>query len=253
MAIALTRAFSCLPDTLRDELVNEFRLIQTSYYGRKWSPAELSGGRFCEIVYSIINGHVLGSYPSHASKPRNFLVSCQALEQKTTLPRSFRILIPRLLPALYEVRNNRGVGHVGGDVDPNFMDSSLVLATTGWIVSELIRVLHSLTLEEAQQIVSRLTSHKSPAVWVSSATRRVLVSNLTLKEKVLVLVGSNEEPTAFDDLVAWIEDSNKAYVKRIVNSMHKSRLLEFEKSGQIELLPPGVSKLQEILEKAEEI
>lgn len=253
MSVELNQALSSLPDTLCNELVSELRHIQVSYYSRKWSPAELSGGRFCEIVYSILKGHVSGSYPSHASKPRNFLAACQALEQETALPRSFRILIPRLLPALYEVRNNRGVGHVGGDVDPNYMDSSLVLSTTSWVVSELIRVLHSLTLDEAQQIVSRLSSHKSPAVWVSSVTRRVLVQNLNLNEQVLVLVGSNEEPTAFNELVDWIENSNTGYVKRVVNKMHKSRLLEFSKDELIELLPPGVKKLQEVLENAEKI
>jgi len=181
------------------------------------------------------------------------LAACQALEGETTLPRSFRILIPRLLPALYEVRNNRGVGHVGGDVDPNYMDSSLVLSTTSWVVSELIRVLHSITLDEAQQIVSRLSSHKSPAVWVSSVTRRVLVQSLNLNEQVLVLVGSKEEPTAFSELVDWIESGNTGYVKRVVKKMHKSRLLEFSKDEFIELLPPGVQKLQEVLENAEKI
>lgn len=253
MSSELNQALSTLPDALRDELVNEFRHIQVSYYSRKWSPTELSGGRFCEIVYSIVKGYASGSYPNRASKPRNFLAACQSLEQETALPRSFRILIPRLLPALYEVRNNRGVGHVGGDVDPNYMDSSLVLSTTSWVVSELIRVLHSLTLDEAQEIVSRLSSHKSPAVWVSSATRRVLVPSLSLNEQVLVLVGSNEEPTAFNDLVDWIENSNTGYVRRVVNKMHKSRLLEFSKDELVELLPPGVQKLQEVLENAEKI
>lgn len=253
MSAELNQALSSLPDTLRNELVSEFSHIQGSYYSRKWSPAELSGGRFCEIVYSILKGHISGSYPSQASKPRNFLAACQALEQETALPRSFRILIPRLLPALYEVRKNRGVGHVGGDVDPNYMDSSLVLSTTSWVVSELIRVLHSITLDEAQQIVSRLSSHKSPAVWVSSVTRRVLVQSLNLNEQVLVLVGSKEEPTAFSELVDWIESSNTGYVKRVVNKMHKSRLLEFSKDEFIELLPPGVQKLQEVLENAEKI
>ena len=249
MSVALKQALSCLPESLRDELVSECLHIQTSYYGRKWSPTELSGGRFCEIIYSVIKGHASGSYPRRASKPRNFLAACQALEHEMTLPRSFRILIPRLLPALYEVRNNRGVGHVGGDVDPNYMDSSLVLSTTNWVVSELIRVLHGVSLEEAQRIVSQLNSHKSPAVWVSSSTRRVLAASLKLNEQILLLVGSHEVSTKFDDLVAWVE-SSKGYVKRIVNKMHNSRLVEFSNEDTIEILPPGIEKVDQILRKA---
>lgn len=253
MTVDIKQALSILPTSLCDELVSEFLNIQSSYYSRKWAPTELSGGHFCEIVYSILKGHASGTYPNSASKPRNFLAACQALENETLLPRSFRILIPRLLPSIYEVRNNRGVGHVGGDVDPNFMDSSLVLSTTSWIISELIRVLHSISLEEAQQIVSKLISHKSPAVWVSADTRRILISNLKLNEQILVLLGSKEESTSFEELVLWIEHSNKGYLKRVVNGMHKVRLLEFGKNQQIELLPPGVKKLEEILKSNIEI
>lgn len=248
MAKELQSALRCLPNTLRRELITEFRNIQASYIGRKWSPAELSGGHFCEIVYSILKGHATGSYPNRSSKPKNFLVACQMLEKEQKLPRSFKILIPRLLPALYEVRNNRGVGHTGGDVNPNFMDSSLILSGTTWVMCELIRVLHSLTTEQAQQIVSRLTSHKSPAVWVSPATRRVLQPNLKLKDQILLLVGSNEESTAFTDLVAWIENKNVGYLKQVINKMHKDRLVEFNNDGLIELLPPGAREFEAILQ-----
>lgn len=250
MPASLEAALSGLPETLRNELLTEFEHIRTAFHGRKWSPAELSGGRFCEIVYSVLKGHAAGTYPARAAKPPNFLAACQALERETNLPRSFRILIPRLLPALYEVRNNRGVGHVGGDVDPNFMDSSLVLSVANWVVSELVRELSGVAAEEAQEIVSRLNANKSPAVWVSSRSRRVLNHRLKLNEQLLLLIGSNEEPVSIDDLVAWSE-SSKSYVKRVLAAMHESRLVEFSSDGSVELLPPGITQVDEILNNAE--
>src|SRR6266851_1018203 len=72
------------------------------------------------------------------------------------VPRSFQILIPRLLPALYEVRNNRGVGHIGGDVDPNHMDATFVISSCNWVMAELVRVYHDLSTNEAQEIVDTL-------------------------------------------------------------------------------------------------
>jgi len=68
------------------------------------------------------------------------------MEVHTRVPRSFQILIPRLLPALYEIRNNRGVGHVGGDVDPNYMDATMVVGAVKWIMGELTRVFHSVSV-----------------------------------------------------------------------------------------------------------
>jgi len=60
------------------------------------------------------------------------------------------VLIPRLLPVLYEIRNNRGVGHVGGDVDPNHMDAEAVQAMASWVMAELVRIFHGVKTEEAR-------------------------------------------------------------------------------------------------------
>lgn len=246
MSEKLEQALSSLPKPLRQELIEEFRNLQANFYARHWSPTELSGGKFCEIVYSIIANHTSGNYPSAASKPKNVLAACQALEQDNQLPRSFRILIPRMLPALYEVRNNRGVGHVGGDVDPNHMDSTLVLSMTSWIMGEIVRVLHSVALEEAQAIVSELSAHQAPAVWVSEQTRRVLDPSLKLGEQVLLLIGSLERPATLNEICSWVETSKPAYIKRLLKTMHKNRIIEFTEQA-IHILPPGQLLLHQLL------
>ena len=137
-----------LPPALRDPLVEEFNKILRNFRERRWEPAELNGGKLCEVVYSILSGHVAGSFPSSPSKPPNMYDACKGLEQASGL-RSIRIQIPRMLIALYEIRNNRGVGHVGGDVDPNQQDSTLVVAMSQWIMAELVRVFHNVDVETA--------------------------------------------------------------------------------------------------------
>ena len=67
--------------------------------------------------------------------------------------RSPRIQIPRMIAALYEIRNHRGVGHAGGDVNPNQMDATAVLYISKWLMAELVRILHGLTTDEASEIV----------------------------------------------------------------------------------------------------
>src|SRR5262245_39391969 len=129
--IDASRVLAGLPKTLRDELLESYHQITSNYFERRWEPAELNGGKFCEVVYTIINGALTGSFPANASKPDRMVDACRALEQRPADPnrvgdRSLRVLIPRLLPVLYEVRNNRGVGHVGGDVDANHMDAEVV-------------------------------------------------------------------------------------------------------------------------------
>src|SRR5215210_4062315 len=130
-----------IPDSLRQEIVDEFGHIVSNFREGRWGPAELDGGRFCEIVYSILKGYVDGKFPASASKPPDMVGACKALEQadKDLFPRSIRIQIPRMLMGMYEIRNNRGVGHVGGDVDPNEMDAVAILQLAKWILAELVR------------------------------------------------------------------------------------------------------------------
>ena len=109
------QAFSTLPTHLRDDLLNAFAEIVSNYAEGRWEPAELNGGKLCEAAYAICEGLVSGTMPARASKPQNMVQACQALEKTpaTAAPRSVRIQIPRMLVALYEIRNNRNVGHVG--------------------------------------------------------------------------------------------------------------------------------------------
>ena len=102
-------------------------------------------------MYSVVSGHLSGRFPQSPSKPKNLVAACQQLEHaNANHSRSLRIQIPRLLIAIYELRNNRNIGHVGGDVDPNHMDAELFVRSFKWMVSELVRVFGKLDVNDAR-------------------------------------------------------------------------------------------------------
>lgn len=207
----------------------------------RWAPSELSGGKFCEIVYTILDGFSTGNYASSPTKPRDFVGACRTLESNAANPRSFQILIPRILPALYEIRSNRGVGHTGGDVDPNHMDATAVLYMTSWIMAELIRVFHNLSIEDAKKLTDSLVDRRTPLVWQSGDIRRVLKPDLSIRDQVLVLLASSSTPIATADLLRWIEPSNLSYFRQVLRNLHKSRLVELSSNESVvEILPPGM-------------
>src|SRR5260221_14167968 len=96
--------FGALPETLRDELLATYNSITRNYSERRWEPAELNGGKLCEVVFTIINGTLSGTSPATAHKPQNMLNACQALEKLPAsahpADRSLRVLIPRTLVTL---------------------------------------------------------------------------------------------------------------------------------------------------------
>ncbi|MBM3947162.1 MAG: hypothetical protein FJ315_07190 [SAR202 cluster bacterium] len=238
------KLFPLLPTGLRAALLDEFRRMVQNYLERRWSPAELSGGRFSEVVWTILDGHAKGSYPASPSKPRDLVAACRALESNSHVPRSFQILIPRLLTALYEIRNNRGVGHVGGDVNPNHMDSNAVLGMSSWVMAELVRVFHGLTVPEAQQIVDSIVEPRMPLVWSGPATKRVLDPTLPLQAQVLLLLATEPGDVAVSDLLVWCDCPDKGYFSRLLRRLHKQRLIELSlDEARAQILPPGTARV----------
>ena len=239
-----------LPDGLRAPLLEEYQGIIQSFLENRWLPSELSGGRFCEIVFTIIEGYASGTYPTAPKKPQDFVASCRSLERNTNVPRSFQILIPRLLPALFEVRNNRGVGHVGGDVDSNYMDATFVMTSCGWVMGELIRVYHNVSIQDAQSSVDSLAQRRIPLIWEGPNTRRVLQPNLTIRAQILLLLATSKGPVRTCDLLKWIEYKNVSYFRTLLRKMHSQRFVElYDDGNSLEILPPGSKEATDIINK----
>ena len=248
--ITAATAFSALPAGLRDPLVAEYQTIVQNFMEHRWLPTELSGGRFSEIVYTILDGHAKGTYAAAPSKPGNFVLACRALENNGNVSRSFQILIPRLLPALYEIRNNRNVGHVGGDVDSNHMDAVAVLSMCNWIMGELLRVFHGLDIAEAQKVVDALAEMRAPAVWTDGTTKRVLHAELSLPDQLLLLIGTTLPDVTTTQLQEWTEAPNLPYFRKIIRGFHSKRWIELDAATEkIRILPPGAKQVQAILQK----
>ncbi|MDO8374874.1 MAG: hypothetical protein Q7T39_23330 [Polaromonas sp.] len=239
-----------LPDGLRKDLLGSFDLIVRNYREHRWEPSELNGGKLCEAVYSILNGHVTGKMPAKSKKPQNFVMACNALEQfPSTFPRSVRVQLPRLLLGLWEIRNNRGVGHTGGDVDPNSMDARLVLESSKWIMAELVRIFNDIPIAEATEAVERLTERTLPMVWEIGDTKRVLDPSLSMRDQTLLLLYSVNGAVDESKLFAWVEhSSSSAYRRDVLKKLHTTRLAEYNQvTKKVSLTPLGINYVEENL------
>ncbi len=246
-----SRVFAGLPVGPRDALLQCYRQIISNYLERRWEPSELNGGKFCEVVYAIVYGALSGNFPAKAMKPKNIRDACQAFEKAAPDPnragdRSLRILIPRLLPVLYEIRNNRGVGHVGGDVDPNHMDAEAVQAMASWVMAELVRVFHGGTTDEAQRTVDALVERKTPLIWEIDGIRRVLVPKMSAKNKSLLLLHRSSDWVSAPELFGWVGYSNLSMFRRkVLGQMHEDRLIEFERvADKAHISPLGIKYVE---------
>lgn len=213
----------------------------------------MNGGKLCEAAYTICKGWLEGgAYPARSEKPSRLPHKCLALEttyQQVPNSRSPRVLIPRMLIGLYDIRNNRGVGHAGAEVDPNHMDATVILYTSKWLVAELVRLLHTLTIEEATAIVDGLIEREFAWVWTHGDKRRVLRKGLTWKEQTLLLLLTETGDVAETDLLRWLEHPNLPSFRRdVLKQLHRGRLIEYDTGNRVaRLLPPGVNAAEALV------
>lgn len=222
-----SKLLASIPEGLRDPLIAEYQGICNAFNEGRWKLAALDAGRFCEVAYTILHGALSGSYAAAPQKPGNFVNACRALETMAPVAvgdRSLRILIPRLLPALYEVRNNRNVGHVGGDVVPNKMDATFVRESAAWVVAELVRVTHGVSTGEAQDAVDALVERTHPLVWEVDGVKRVLSPGMKMGDQVLLLLYSTPGWTTLAQLKTWL--NKYPNLGRVLNGLFDKRQIE---------------------------
>ncbi len=248
----LDSALADIPTQFRSRLIDTYLDLKKNCAESRHEPAGLAAGKFCEVVLRFLQKKVHGSFTAFGTKIGNYADECRRL---ITAPakggnESERTVLPRALVFLYTMRNKRGIGHIGGDVDANAIDIAAMAKTADWIVCELIRINHGLSLEEAQDIVDGISVRELPAIWQVAGKKRVLKEGLKARDQALLLLYSNQSSSVLlEDLCEWVEYSNPAmFKKKVIGELHKHRFLEFDKESEsITLSPKGAQYVEENL------
>jgi len=213
---------SALDSQLVDALLKTYNELKNQYYLGKYKPSELEGAHFAEVVIRILEYVTTKAYtPLGSPLPRFDVREVEKYSQlpSTNFPDSIRIHIPRAILSIYGIRHRRGVGHVGGDINPNLPDSSLIVATCDWIVTELIRLYYTSSLKEAQKHVDAIVARKVPLIQEFDGFLKVLDPTISIADKALMLLyRKGVEGAFFNELVAWIK-TRSSYLDRVLQKL----------------------------------
>jgi hypothetical protein len=251
----LASALAGINEKFRTKIIKEYLLLKErarrSQFNSDFDSSGISSGKFCETVFRFLEfelkGGVFTPFKNHINNLAKELNGLELIP-KTLGNESLRVLIPRALIFIYTIRNKRGIGHVGGDVEANFVDLSTIVKTVDWVIIELIRIYHSLSLEEAQTIVETLSTRAIPEIWEINGKKRILKKGLDYKDKVLLLTYNEVTTgTAVEDLFEWLEYSNlSVFKKNVLFSLHSDGLIEFDKElDYVHLSPLGIREVEE--------
>jgi hypothetical protein len=248
MTQTLSDGLKAVPEGLRLPLVQQFTELLTCYRNGDWEKVGLKAGKICEIIYTILAGHTQGLFLAAPSKPSNMVAACTALEQVgSSFSRSVRIQIPRVLISTYELRNNRAIGHVGGEVDPNHMDAEFFLRSCKWMVAELVRVFDAVNTEDARALIDGITERTLPLIWEGDGKKRVLNPKLSHRDKALALAYSCQNGATAKEICGWAGYSNLSrYRSGIIADLHKDALIDFDDAtDKLTLLPTGAKHVED--------
>lgn len=247
--VTLDVALGGIAATFRGRLLKAYNGLKTAFIDGNFDACGLRAGRFCEVLLRWAQQELTEAHTPFGTKLGNFKDECDKLERtpKTAGHESVRILIPRALSFLYTLRNKRGIGHEGGDVDANEIDAATAVRIADWCVCELIRLHYTISLEEAQGICDAIAERQLPQIWDVFGKRRVLDPKLSYAQQTLLLLYSSTElAVPMEDLVSWTEHPNAAVYRRdVLSKLHKARLIEYDRENEMAAISPkGVEKVE---------
>jgi len=235
------------PKELVKALLLTYGEIESNFAVKKWKASELDAGHFVEVARRLVDHSLSGSFTKIGKSLPNF--SDQELKRYEQLQgdESLRILIPRVLKSIYNLRNKRGVGHLG-EVSPNEMDATLILYSAKWVLAEFVRLASKVDPEKAQQAVDAIIERRLDIIWKDGDKARVLVTTMNAREQILLLLYDKNGQTE-SELRLAIEYKNPSDFRKILRKLHASREIEYETNAPVKLTSKGLISAETIILK----
>lgn len=220
---------SALPSELVKYLLDSYFEQKQNFYLGKFRPSELDAGRFTEAVIRNIEQLTSGqNTPLNKSLPSFDKILARFEKLPTAnFHESLRLHIPRALWSVYNIRNRRDVGHIGGDVNPNIADAYFVMSVCDWVLTEIIRILYNCPLEEAQALVDGLVERKIPLIQDFNGYLKILNTKLSTTEQILsILYYMGEKGVKIENLYNCLKHLKKSTISSTLSRLeHKYALI----------------------------
>jgi hypothetical protein len=237
---------------IADNIINSYEEIEQNFTLSKWKPSELDAGHFVESARRFLEyifNH--GKYTPFNKKLAPFSVGViTQYEQNTHVDDTYRKHIPRVLWAMYHIRNNRGVGHVAS-ISPNRMDATYILHSAKWVLSEIIRMNSNYSASQSQELVDQISARQISLLWKGPKFEKVLNRDLPAWKQVLVLLHDEDQKSEVD-LRSSVENKNTTdFRNKVLGSLHEKGLIHYDpESGICHISPLGIKSTEEIIQES---
>lgn len=235
------------PNKLVLALLAAYSEIEINYSLGKWKASELDSGHFVEASRRILEHVLFGSHtPINKSLP-GFSDSVIKKYEQASGDESYRMLIPRALKSIYNIRNKRGVGHLS-DISPNEMDATYILNTSKWVLAEFLRLSSGQDPKVTQDAIAGIVEKKIGLIWKHEDITRILNEKISTRNQVLIILFDATEVN-IETAQNITEYKNTTNFKKILKRLHSERFIEFD-GARCRITPKGITEAEKIINKA---
>ncbi len=206
---------------LVDELLKAHEESKKNFYLGGLRLNAVEGGLFCEAAFRILQLITTKSFiPLNRKLDIDKLITQLSNLPHNKFSDSIRLHIPRALRVVYDIRNNRDVAHLADGIDPNTQDATLVVSMLDWVLAEFVRLYHSVSPDEAQNIVENLVTRKAPAIQSFGGFLKVLRRDLKASDYVILLLYQcGSSGASFDNIRSWVKPIMVSNLKRTLDQL----------------------------------
>lgn len=206
---------------LVDELLGAHVEAKRNYFLGGLRLSEVEGGRFCEAAFRLLQQIAFSTFDALGTQlDTEALIRKLAQLPAGSKPDSVRLHIPRSLRVVYDIRNKRDAAHLADGIDPNLQDASLVVAVLDWVLAEFVRLYHSVSANEAQNMVNLISTRVAPAIEDFNGFLKVLKTGLGASEHFLLLLYQRGPMGAtLSELTQWARPAMRANIRRTLGTL----------------------------------
>lgn len=213
---------SSIPRDLAEELVSDFLTVRQDV--ASCTLGRSAPGKFVESVVQVLQYLEHGTYDEKPSVDA-FLRSIES--RPSPLDDGLRVCAARVARSMYTLRNKRSIAHKG-ELDPNEYDLQYLHHAAQWIVTEILRAVSDLSMEEAAKLVQQVQT----PIWglvEDFGVRKLVLADLPATKEILILLHSSyPEPLTKQQLVDSADRKAEKTITGAIRALWRERLIEGE-------------------------
>ena len=172
---------------LASSIIDCYIDMQQRFLAGDWKPAELDGGRFCEVIarafLQLDTGRV--DHRKLPGKVREALFDKQIPHRMKAKDRHH---LTQVIKTVYGFRSDRGAVHISADYTANYADSTLVIHNSKWLLAEFLRLAWTNDENVVAETISQIVQLEHSLIHELDGKPLVLARDIAATEEVLLLL-----------------------------------------------------------------